>query len=111
MKRVGRSWSRSIPGPPERLDPLRDRPIIGLFDVEADQLGTVEINTTENDLRALPGMSDAEIIDGYQISSLEKENFFTRFALTADSVSQLRARTATVLGALDYRITPGPPRA
>ena len=97
---------------PERLDPLRDRPIIGLFDVEADELGRVEIGTTEDDLRALPGVLNAEVIDGYQISSLEKENFFIRFALTADSVSQLRARTATVLSTLDYRITaqPEPPR-
>ncbi|MGH3767187.1 MAG: ATP-grasp domain-containing protein [Pseudonocardiaceae bacterium] len=93
---------------PERLGPLRDRPIIGLFDVEADELGIVEISTTEDDLRALPDVINAEVINGYQISSLEKENFFIRFAITADSVSQLRARTATILSTLDYRITAQP---
>lgn len=93
---------------PERLGPLRDRPIIGLFDVEADELGIVEISTTEDDLRALPGVINAEVINGYQISSLEKENFFIRFAITADSVSQLRTLTATILSTLDYRITAQP---
>lgn len=93
---------------PERLDPLRYPTIIGLFDVEADELGIVEISTTEDDLQALPGVIDAEVINGYQISSLDKENFFIRFAITAESVSQLRARTATVLSTLDYRITAQP---
>lgn len=82
----------------------RDRPLIGLFDVEADELGVVEILTTQDDLRALPGVIDAEVIDGYQVTSLEKENFFVRFTMSAESLSQLRARTAAVLSALDYRI-------
>jgi hypothetical protein len=93
---------------PERLGPLRDRPIIGWVDVEADELGIVEISTTEDDLRALPGVINAEVINGFQVSSLEKENFFLCFAITADSVSQLRARAATVLSTLDYRITAQP---
>jgi hypothetical protein len=96
------TFTSKRPGPPY------DRSIIGLFDVEADELGIVEISTTEDDLRALPGVINAEVINGYQISSLEKENFFIRFAMTADSVSQLRARAATVLSTLDYRITAQP---
>jgi hypothetical protein len=97
---------------PQLSDPLGDRPIIGLVDVEAEELGIVEISTTENDLRALPGVLDAEVSNGFRLSSLEKENFFIRFAIAADSVSQLRARAATVLSGLDYRITaqPEPPR-
>jgi hypothetical protein len=97
---------------PELSGPLDDRPIVGLVDVEAYELGIVEISTTEDDLRALPGVIDAEVINDFQLTSLEKENFFIAFAVTADSVSQLRARAATVLGALDYRITaqPEPPR-
>jgi carbamoylphosphate synthase large subunit len=91
--------------PPEHLDPLRDQPVIGFFDVEAEELGVVEITTTEDDLRALPGMIDAEVTDGYQITSLDKENFFIRFALTAESLPELRARTEHVLSTLDYRIT------
>jgi hypothetical protein len=93
---------------PELPGPLRDRPIIGLFDVEAEELGIVEIRTTEDDIRALPGVLDAHVINGFQISSLEKENFFICFALTADSVSQLRTRAATVISALDYHITAQP---
>lgn len=93
---------------PEHLDPLRDGPIIGLFDVETDELGIVEISTTEDDLRAIPGIIDAEVTNGFHVSILEKENFFIRFAMNADSVSQLRDLTATVLSTLDYRITAQP---
>lgn len=84
--------------------PVRHRSIIGIVDVEAHELGTVEIRTTEDDLRALPGVIDAEVIDGFQISDLEKENFFICFAFTADSMDQLRARAASILAGLDYRI-------
>lgn len=76
--------------------------------MEADELGIVEINTTEDDLRALPGVIDAGVINGYQISSLDKENFFIRFAVTAESLRQLRTRVATTLSTLDYRITAQP---
>ncbi|HEV2343193.1 MAG TPA: ATP-grasp domain-containing protein [Actinocrinis sp.] len=89
------------PGQPA---PPRDWTVIGWVDVEADELGTVEISTTEHDLQALPGVFKAEIFNGYQITDLEKENFFLRFALTADSVSQMRTRAATALNMLDYRI-------
>ncbi|MFG2890721.1 acetyl-CoA carboxylase biotin carboxylase subunit family protein [Streptomyces sp. NPDC048248] len=82
---------------PERLGPLRDRPIIGWVDVEADRLGRVEISTTEEDLCALPGVIKAVVVDGYEVSDLEQENYFLRFAITADSVSQLRARAESVL--------------
>lgn len=91
--------------PPEGVAPLREHPVIGFFDVEADRLGVVEIRTTAEDLRALPGVIDAEVADGFRITSLDKENFFIRFALAADSVSRLRARVASVLSTLDYRIT------
>lgn len=91
---------------PQVSSSLFDRPLVGLIDVEAEELGTVEIATTAGDLRALPGVIDAEVTNGFQITSLEKENFFIRFAFTADSVSQLRARGEAVLNALDYRITP-----
>ncbi|MFI7013103.1 acetyl-CoA carboxylase biotin carboxylase subunit family protein [Streptomyces sp. NPDC050164] len=93
---------------PDQVDPVGDQPITGLVYVEADELGTVEISTSEDDLRELPGVVNADVINGYQVSSLEQENFFLGFTVTADSVSQLRARVATVLGALDYRITTQP---
>lgn len=96
---------------PERSGPLRDRPIVGMVDVEAFELGIVEISTTEDDLRALPGVITAKVINGFQVSSLEKENSFLDFAVTAESLSQLRARAATVLSALDYRITAQPERS
>ncbi|MGW1729295.1 ATP-grasp domain-containing protein [Streptomyces sp. NPDC002306] len=89
----------------EGLDPVRDQPIIGLVYVEGDELGTVEVSTSEADIRELPGVMDVQIINGHRISSLEQENMFLGFTVTAESVSQLRARAATVLSTLDYRIT------
>ncbi|MFJ6619800.1 acetyl-CoA carboxylase biotin carboxylase subunit family protein [Kitasatospora sp. NPDC091335] len=95
--------------PAERPDPLRALPIIGWVDLEAEELGTVDVRTTEDDLRALAGVIDAEVVDGYRVTSLEKENYFLRFVITADSEAQLRARTATVLSTLDFRIAPRRP--
>ncbi|MFI7013106.1 acetyl-CoA carboxylase biotin carboxylase subunit family protein [Streptomyces sp. NPDC050164] len=88
--------------------PFRDRPIVGWIDMEGDELGTVEVSTTEDDLRALPGVIGAQITNGYRITDLERENFFLRFAVTADSVSQLRDRVETVRNKVDYRITADP---
>lgn len=85
--------------------PLRERPVIGWIDMEGDELGTVEVRTTEDDLRALPGVIGAQITDGYRITDLEQENFFLRFAVTADSVDELRDRVESVRNKVDYRIT------
>ncbi|MFE6173465.1 acetyl-CoA carboxylase biotin carboxylase subunit family protein [Streptomyces sp. NPDC056464] len=92
----------------DRPIPLRDRPVIGWIDMEGDELGTVEVTTTEEDLRELPGVVGAQITNGYQITDLERENFFLRFAVTADSVSELRDRVETVRNKIDYRITAQP---
>lgn len=92
----------------EQSIPLRDRPIIGWIDMEGDELGTVEVSTTQEDLRELPGVIGAQITDGYRITDLEQENFFLRFAVTADSMSQLRDRVETVRNKVDYRITTQP---
>lgn len=89
----------------EQLNPPRESKIIGWVDVEAEELGRVEISTTEEDLCALPGVIKAVVVDGYQVKDLEQENYFLRFALTADSVSQLRARADWVLNtAGSYRV-------
>lgn len=92
--------------PSEQPDPLRRLPVIGWVDLEADELGTVEVRTTEEDLRKLDGVFSAEVTNGYQAISLERENYFLRFAISAGSVSQLRARAAAVLSSLDYHIAP-----
>ncbi|MCP3755570.1 ATP-grasp domain-containing protein [Streptomyces sp. TBY4] len=86
--------------------PLRDRPVIGWIDMEGHELGTVEVDTTEDDLRELPGFVGAQITHGYRITDLEQENFFLRFAVVADSVTQLRERVETVQNRIEYRITP-----
>ncbi|MEV6195920.1 ATP-grasp domain-containing protein [Streptomyces sp. NPDC051920] len=90
----------------DRLGPPRDRAVIGWVDVEADEVGRVEIGVTEDELRELPGVIEAVVVDGYQVTDLEQENYFLRFAITADSVEQLRARVADVLGVVDgWRVT------
>lgn len=90
----------------EQPIPLRERPIVGWIDMEGDELGTVEVSTTEDDLRALPGVIGARITDHYEITDLKRENFFLRFAVVADSMSQLRDRVENTLNRVDYRITP-----
>lgn len=92
----------------DRPIPYRDRPIIGWIDMEGDELGTVEVSTTEDDLRELPGVIDAKITNGYRITDLEQENFFLSFAVTADSMDQLRDRVEAAQKKVDYRITAHP---
>ncbi|GAB4052513.1 ATP-grasp domain-containing protein [Catellatospora paridis] len=89
----------------ERPEPLRLEPMIGWMDVEADEYGTVEVRTTEDELLALPGVIGIKLLNGLQATS-DKENFFLSFSVTADSVSELRAHAANVLQTLDYRVTP-----
>lgn len=89
----------------EQPSTLGEPPIVGWIDLEADALGTVEVATTEAELRELPGVIGARIIDGYRITDLERENFFLCFAVTADSMSRLRERAQSVLNRIDYRIT------
>ena len=91
---------------PQDLGPLREQPLIGWMDVEAHEVGTVDIRSTEADLLALPGVIGVKLLNGFQIKSLDIENFFFTFAVTADSVDQLRAHAATVLDTLDYRVVP-----
>lgn len=94
------TWDRPIP--------YRELPVVGWIDMEAHELGTVEVRTTEADLRALPGVIAIQILDGYRITDLTRENFFVRFAVVAESWSQLRDRVETVRNAVDYRITAPP---
>ena len=89
----------------DRPMPFRDRPVVGWIDMEAHEIGTVEVHTPADDLRALPGVIDVQIINGYQITDLARENFFLRFAVTADSWRQLRERVETVRNTVGYSIT------
>lgn len=89
----------------ERPEPMRERPIIGWMDVEADELGTVEVSTTEEELLSLPGVISVRLINGFRATSFDTENFFLSFAITADSVAELRTLAATVVSTLDYRVT------
>lgn len=95
---------------PEGIDPVGGGSITGLVYVEADELGTVDVATSEEELRGLPGVVDVTISNGYQVSSLDQENFFLGFTVTADSLSQLHKRLETVLGTLDYRVTAQQPQ-
>ncbi|AUG80391.1 Phosphoribosylglycinamide synthetase [Kitasatospora sp. MMS16-BH015] len=89
----------------ERPAPAPDRAFIGMYDVEAEELGTVRTGITADEMRALPGVLDAEVTDGYEITTLDKENFFIRFAFTAESLSALRARMTSLLAEIDgYRV-------
>ncbi len=92
--------------PAEPPEPMRERPIIGWMDVEADQLGTVEVSTSAEELSALPGVISVRLINGLRATSFDKENFFLSFAAVADSLPELRAQAEKVVATLDYRVTP-----
>lgn len=91
---------------PQEPGPMRERPIIGWMDVEAEEIGTVEVATTEGELLALPGVINVRLSDGYRVTRLDQENFFLSFAMTADSVEQLREHAEKVLATLEYSVRP-----
>lgn len=95
--------------PAEIPDPLRAPPLFGTADMDAKELGIVEIRNTEDEIRALPGVVAVHLANGLQVTTLEKENFYINFLLTADSVEQLRDRYDTVINAIDYHIKAPPP--
>ncbi|NJQ13700.1 ATP-grasp domain-containing protein [Streptomyces bohaiensis] len=91
---------------PDEVAAVRERPMIGWMDVEARELGTVRVATTEDELLALPGIFSVALADGYRITRLEHENFFLTFAMTGDSVAELREHAARVLDTLEYTVVP-----
>ncbi|QIJ64533.1 ATP-grasp domain-containing protein [Streptomyces sp. JB150] len=91
---------------PRELPALRERPMIGWMDVEAEEIGTVEITTTEEELLALPGVLHVRLNNGFRVTRLDMENFFFTFAMTAGSVAGLREHAARVLDTLEYRVRP-----
>lgn len=88
----------------DRPAPTRAEPILGMFLLETNVLGTVEFRTTADELRKLPGVIDVRMSDGYQITELEMENYFLKVAVAGDSVDELRASVAAIMEVLDYRI-------
>ncbi|AUG78708.1 phosphoribosylglycinamide synthetase [Kitasatospora sp. MMS16-BH015] len=91
---------------PEQVPAPRERPMLGWFDVEAKEVGTVEVATTEAELLALPGVLDVNLAHGYRVTRLDQENFFLSFTMAADSVDQLREHAARVLDTLEYAVRP-----
>ncbi|GGT82655.1 MULTISPECIES: ATP-grasp domain-containing protein [Streptomyces] len=91
---------------PQELPALRERPMIGWMDVEAEEIGTVEVVTTEDELLALPGVLHVRLTNGFRVTRLDMENFFLTFAMTADSVDELREHAARVLDTLEYSVRP-----
>lgn len=91
---------------PQDLGPMLEQPIFGNVELEAEELGTVEAVTTEEDLLALPGVISVRLFDGYRVTQLNKENFFLSLTMTADSVGQMRQQAATVLDTFEYGVRP-----
>ncbi|MFE0704988.1 acetyl-CoA carboxylase biotin carboxylase subunit family protein [Streptomyces sp. NPDC058872] len=91
---------------PQDLGPMLEQPIFGNVELEAEELGTVEAVTTEEDLLALPGVISVRLFDGYRVTQLNKENFFLSLTMTADSVEQMRKQAATVLDTFEYSVRP-----
>ncbi|MBB0242818.1 ATP-grasp domain-containing protein [Streptomyces alkaliphilus] len=91
---------------PQELGPMREQPMFGNVELEAEEIGTVEAVTTEADLLALPGIISVRLSDGYRVTQLNKENFFLSLTLTADSVEELREHATKALDTFEYRVRP-----
>nr|BAW27674.1 amide synthase [Streptomyces sp. SoC090715LN-17] len=91
---------------PQELGPMREQPMFGNVELEAEEIGTVEALTTEADLLALPGIISVRLADGYRVTQLNKENFFLSLTLTADSVEELREHATKALDTFEYRVRP-----
>ncbi|MFC0542588.1 ATP-grasp domain-containing protein [Kutzneria chonburiensis] len=79
--------------------------LLAIVPVEAGSVGVVRCRTTADELRAIDGVMDAYVIDGYQVSSVDKENFFAAVMVTGRDEQELRQRAANALAALDFTVT------
>lgn len=89
----------------EQVKPLHTKPILGMFLLESEEIGTIKFRTTADELRALPGVLDVLMTDGYKNFDMDKENYFLKIALEGDSEAELRASVAAIRETLDYQIT------
>lgn len=97
--------SLAIGEQPPTTHPGREDPL-ALVPVAADALGRVECSTTAAALRGLPGVIDAYVINGYRVTTLDKENFFAAVAVTGRDEAELRARAAAAVAAIDFQVIP-----
>ncbi|WP_329057953.1 ATP-grasp domain-containing protein [Amycolatopsis sp. NBC_01480] len=81
---------------------------LAIVPLDAEALGVVDCRTTAAELRRLPGVVDAYVIDGYRVSTLDKENFFAAVMVTGRDERQLRERASGALAIMDYRVSRGP---
>jgi biotin carboxylase len=79
---------------------------LAMVPLEAGALGVVDCCTTASELRRFPGVVDAYVIDGYQVSTLDKENFFAAVMVTGRDERELRELASDALAAMDYRVSP-----
>lgn len=79
--------------------------VLGLLVFEPDQLGTVECDLSTADLKALPGVVDGFILNGYRVETLDQENFFSWVLIEAEDVPALRMVADKVRSAMTFRMS------
>jgi biotin carboxylase len=79
--------------------------LLAIVPVEAGAVGVVHSYTTADELRAVDGVVDAYVIDGYRVSTVDKENFFAAVMVTGRDEAELRDRTAKALAVMDFSVS------
>ncbi|MEV5882439.1 ATP-grasp domain-containing protein [Streptomyces sp. NPDC052020] len=82
----------------------RNDELVGLVNVEPREVGLVVDATPLERMTRLPGVVDGYVWDGFRVSSLDHENFFAAFLITADSEPALRETAVRVLSEFSFRI-------
>ncbi|MGW2864438.1 ATP-grasp domain-containing protein [Streptomyces sp. NPDC001205] len=76
--------------------------LVALLPFEADRVGTLVSATPLDELKLLPGVVDGYQFEGFRVTSMDQENFFTEVLITAESVAGLREIAQQVRGAFTF---------
>ncbi|MBW3086340.1 hypothetical protein KEM60_02553 [Austwickia sp. TVS 96-490-7B] len=78
-------WIPSSLRTPSQEESRADGLALRMETIEAEEVGTVIIDSSQEDVLALPGVRDALLISPYHAVSQHKENFFAILLVTASS--------------------------
>lgn len=89
----------------ENGDAPPDR-VLGLAAFDAHRMGRVEVRASTADITKIDGVIDAYVLESFEVTSLESENFFAQALIEGEDVDELRKLQQHILSELSVEVIP-----
>ncbi|MEU6207655.1 ATP-grasp domain-containing protein [Micromonospora musae] len=83
----------------------RNDELVAMVVFDAQSVGRVHVATSREDVLGVPGVVDALVLDGLEITTLEQENTVAEALITADDLPALRSVEEAVRAQVKYEIS------